>query len=183
MATTTTTDPVVDSALGTTHRSLVAGGLAVGALLGFSGNFFDPGSVQDLLYAVSSTGLIVASALLAVAMVRAGSVFAGAGFVLLALGESRLMNPTDAPGGEASFAAGVLLCAAALLLIGLSTWAPRWVRIVGWMAAVPFAAHSLAFLGGADVDSTGALAGIGYALFTLTIVGWVLTVVRPKLRA
>ena len=182
MASTSIARPTRETVGGNAQRRVVVGGLVVGALLGFGGNFFDPGAVQDLLYAVSSTGLIAASALLAVERARVGSVFTAAGFALFALGEARLLNPTGAPGGEASFAAGVLLCAAALLLIGMSTWAPYWVRIVGWMSAVPFATHALAFLGGADVDSTGALAGIAYALLTLTIVGWVLTVLRPKSR-
>lgn len=159
-------------------RSIVVGGLALGAVFGFGGNFFEQGNTQNVMYAISALGLIVASVLLALQHVSAGRALAAAGFVLLALGETRLLNPTDVPGGEASFAVGTLLYAAALLVIALSRWAPLWVRALGAVAAVPFAAHGFIHLGGGDVDSTGALAGIGYALFTVTIIGWILTVLR-----
>ncbi|HEV2059934.1 MAG TPA: hypothetical protein VGR11_11305 [Solirubrobacteraceae bacterium] len=161
-------------------RSVVVGALAVGAALGFGGNLFEQGNTQNVMYALSALGLILGSVLLAVQHVSAGRLLAAAGFVMLALGETRVLNPTDAPGGEASFAAGVLLYAPALLMIALSRWAPLWVRLLGAIAAVPFAAHGLVYLGGGDVESTGALAGIGYALFTVTIIGWILTVLRSE---
>jgi hypothetical protein len=74
----------------------------------------------------------------------------------------------------------VLLYAPGLLMIALSRWAPRWVRLVGAIAAVLFAAHSLIYLGGGAIDSAGPLAGIGYALFTVTVIGWILTVLRSE---
>ncbi len=161
-------------------RAIIVGGLAVGAVLGFGGNFVEQGDVQSVMYGLSALGLILASVLLAVEQASARNRLAAAGFALLALGETRVLNPTDVPGGEASFAAGVLLYVPGLLLIALSMWAPRWVRLVGGIAAVPFAVHSLGYLGGAAIDSTGPLAGIGYALFTLTVVGWILTVLRSE---
>ncbi len=161
-------------------RPIIAAGLVVGAVLGFAGNFVEHGNTQSVLYAVSALGLILASVLLAVEHASLGHRFAASGFALLALGETRVLNPTDVPGGEGSFAAGVLLYVPALLLIALSTWAPRWVRLVGAVAAVPFAAHSLVHLGGGAIDSTDPLAGIGYTLFTVTVIGWVLTVLRSE---
>ena len=160
-------------------RSIIVAGLAVGALLGFGGNFVE-GDTQSVMYGLSALGLIVSSVLLAVGHASAGDGFAAAGFALLALGETRVINPADAPGGEASFAAGVLLYAPALLMIALSTWAPRWVRLVGAMAALPFAAHAVIHLGGGEVDSTGPIAGIGYGLLTVTVIGWILTVLRSE---
>jgi hypothetical protein len=157
---------------------IVAVGLAVGGVLGFSGGLVSPGAVQDTLYAVSAVGLILAATLLAVEHAAARRRLAAAGFALLALGETRLMSPTDAPGADASFAAGVMLYAPGLLLIALSSWAPRWVRATGAAAAVVFAAHALAYFGGGSVDSTGALASIGYGLLTVTVAGWTITVLR-----
>lgn len=159
-------------------RAMVVGGLAVGAALGFGGNFVEQGSTQNVMYAISGVGLILASVLLAVQHLSAGRMLAAAGFVLLALGETRVLNPTGVAGTEASFAVGVLLYAPALLLIALSSWPALWVRVAGAVAAIPFAAHGLVHLGGGDVDSTGALAGIGYALLTVTVIGWILTVLR-----
>jgi hypothetical protein len=147
-------------------------------VLGFSGGLVGPGAIQDTLYAVSAVGLIVAAILLAVEHASSGRRLAAAGFALLALGETRLLNPTHAPGADASFAAGVMLYAPGLLLIALSSWAPRWVRATGAAAAVCFAAHALVYFGGGSVDSTGPLASIGYGLLTVSVVGWVITVLR-----
>lgn len=159
-------------------RPVIIGGLALGVLLGFGGNFVGQGSVQDVMFGVSAAGLITASVLLTVEHALAGHRFAAAGFALLALGETRVLNPTDVPGAEAGFAAGVLLYAPGLLLIALEAWAPLWVRILGAIAAIPFAAHGLMFLGGAEFDHTGPLAAAGYTLYTVTVIGWLVTVWR-----
>ena len=161
-------------------RMIVVGGLVVGAILGFGGNFVEKGDTQSVLYGLSAVGLIVASVLLAVEHLAAGHQLAAGGFALLALGETRVLNPTDLVGGEASFAAGVFLYAPGLILIALSTWGPMWTRVTATVAALPFAAHALVFLGGGEIDSTGPLAGTGYALLTLTIVGWVIHLLRSE---
>lgn len=157
---------------------LTAGALAVGAVLGFGGNFAPVGPVQDVMYALSAAGLVLGAVLLAVEHAAMGHLLPASGFAILALGESRLLNPTDAPGGEASFAAGVLLYVPALLLIALSPWAPRWTRVVGALAAAPFAAHALAYFAGAAVETDGAIASVGYTLLTVAILGWIITVLR-----
>jgi len=159
-------------------REIIIGGLAVAAVLGLAGNFVERGNTQSVLYGISAVGLILGSVLLAVEHLAIGDRRAAAGFALLALGETRVLNPSDVTGGDASFAVGVLLYAPGLLLIALSAWAPRWVRIVGAGAAVPFAIHGVMYLGGAEIDSTDPLAGVGYALLTITIVGWILTLLR-----
>ena len=164
--------------MGLASKWIVTVGLAVGGVLGFGGSFVGTGAVQDVLYAVSAVGLVLAATLLAVEHASTGRRLAAAGFALLALGETRLLNPSDAPGADASFAAGVLLYAPGLLLIALSSWAPRWVRATGAAAAVLFAAHALSYFGGRTADSTGPLASIGYGLLTVTIAGWVITVLR-----
>ena len=162
---------------------ITAGALTVGAVLGFGGNFAPVGAVQDLLYALSASGLVLGAILLALEHAAMGHRLAASGFAILALGESRLLNPTDAPGGEASFAAGVLLYVPALLLIALSPWTARWTRVVGALAAVPFAVHALAYFGGAAVETDGPIPSVGYALLTATIVGWIITVLRrPTMR-
>lgn len=159
---------------------MIVTGLAVGAVLGFGGNFVPPGNIQSILFALSALGLILASVLLAIEHITAGHRIVAAGFVLIALGETRVLNPTDAPEGEASFAVGVLLYAPGLLLIALSAWTPLWVRFVGGITGVLFAAYSLVYLAGIEIESTGMFAGIAYALFTITIVGWIITVLRAR---
>lgn len=162
---------------------IIAGALAVGAALGFGGNFAPAGPVQDLLYALSAAGLVLGAVLLALEHAAMGHTLPASGFAILALGESRLLNPTDAPGGEASFAAGVLLYVPALLLIALSPWAPRWTRAVGALASVPFAVHAVAYYAGTAVQPNGPIPSVGYTLLTVTIVGWIITVLRrPTMR-
>ena len=75
-----------------------------------------------------------------------------------------------------------MLYAPALLLIALSSWAPRWVRLSGAVAAIPFAVHALAYFGGASVATDGPIAAVGYTLLTLTVVGWIVTVLRETRR-
>jgi hypothetical protein len=161
-------------------RVIIAGGLAVGAVLGYGGNFAPVGPVQDLLYALSAAGLVLGAVLLAVEHAVMGHLLAAAGFVILALGEARLINPTDAPGAEASFAAGVLLYVPALLLIATSPWAPRWTRAIGALAAVAFAVHAVGYFGGASMETDGPVVGVGYTLLTVAILGWLVTVLRSR---
>ena len=179
--TAATTHRTATEALGLVGtRPIIMGGFALGVLFGFGGNFVEAGNVQDVMFGVSALGLITASVLLTMEHGLAGHRFAAAGFALLALGETRVLNPTDVPGAEAGFAAGVLLYAPGLLLIALSTWPPRWVRLLGAVAAIPFAAHGLAFLGGAAVDYKGPLAAVGYTLYTVTVIGWMVTVWQSR---
>lgn len=161
-------------------RAIIVGGLIVGAVLGFAGNFVEQGNTQSVMYGLSAVGLILASVLLAIEHISVGHRLAAAGFALLALGETRVLNPTDVVGGEASFAAGVFIYAPGLLMIAVSSWGPRWVRFVGAIAAIPFAAHSLIYLGGGAIDSKDPLAGIGYGLFTVAVIGWTITVLRSE---
>lgn len=176
--TSSSTSSVSHDSHESTTKGIVAVGLAVGGLLGFGGSFIDPGPVQDVLYAVSAVGLILAATLLAVELASTGRRLTAAGFALLALGETRLLSPTEAPGADVSFAAGVMLYAPALILVALSSWAPLWVRAAGAAAGVLFAAHALVYFSGGAVDSTGPLASVGYGLLTVTVAGWVFTVLR-----
>jgi hypothetical protein len=159
-------------------RPVIVPALVVGVVLGLGGNFVPTSGLQSLAWGLSALGLIVGCVLLAVELVSAGDRVAAGGFALLALGETRVLNPVTAADGEASFAAGVLLYAAGLVLVSMSGWAPMWVRGVGAAAAVAFAAHGLVFFGGGGVDSAGPLTAAGYALFSVTVIGWVLVVRR-----
>ncbi|WP_258804323.1 hypothetical protein [Pseudarthrobacter sp. NS4] len=159
-------------------RWIIVAGLVVGVVLGSAGNFFEPGGVKSILYALSAVGLITALVLLAVEHLSIGRRLTAGGLVLVALGETRVLNPFDVAGGEGSFAVGVLLYAPGLLMLAWSTWLPLWVRLVGAAAAAVFATYSLIYLGGGALDSRGPLVSVGYALFTITVVGWIIAVIR-----
>jgi hypothetical protein len=167
------------------YRILIVVGLAIGAVLGFGGNFIHAGQAQNVVYVISSLGIIMGSAFLAAWFARQGRDTVAIGFALLALAEGILLpglflsasSPTD-PGAYASFAAGVTLYPVALLLASIPPAFPLWTRIAGALAALPFAAHALLSLLGRSPAPGGPLASIGYVLLTLTIVGWMITVLR-----
>jgi hypothetical protein len=161
-------------------RWIIVGGLVVGVVLGFAGNFFEPGSIKSISYALSAVGLITALVLLGVEHLSIGRARTAAGFALVALGETRVLNPVGVAGGEGSFAVGVLLYACGLLILAWSTWLPLWVRLVGAAAAAVFAAYSLIYLGGGAIDSSSPLANVGYTLFTITAIGWIIAVIRSE---
>ncbi len=114
-------EPVVaESSL--SHRILIVVGFAIGAVLGFGGNFLPAGPPQNIVYAISSLGIIMGSALFAAWFARRGHSTVAAGFALLALAESISLSGlfllASAPTfpGAYTFAAGVALYAVALPL-------------------------------------------------------------------
>ncbi|MCB0792443.1 MAG: hypothetical protein H6595_04770 [Flavobacteriales bacterium] len=159
---------------------LAAAGLATGALFGVGGSLMHTPVWREFLYEISSVGLVVGAALLTVRYLMAGDAAAAAGFLVLAIGEAVMSGGTVAEPGaaRASFGAGMALYVPALVLVGLSRSFPLWVRIVGVLAGAPFLlAAAKIFLDG-PVFSTDALPGAGYGLLTLTIVGWIATILR-----
>jgi hypothetical protein len=167
------------------YRILIVVGLAIGAVLGFGGGFIHAGQEQNVVYVISSLGIIMGTALLAVWFARQRRDTVAIGLALLALAEGILLpglflsasTPTD-PGAYASFAAGVALYAVALPLASVPPAFPLWSRIVGTLAAIPFAAHALLWLLGRSPAPSGPLASVGYVLLTVAIVGWMITVLR-----
>lgn len=166
------------------HRILIVVGLAIGAALGFGGNFLPTGPLQNIAYAISSLGIIMGSALLAAWLARREHIIVAVGFGLLALAESInlpglfLLASTPTFPGAYTFAAGVALYAVTLPLASVPPAFPLWTRIIGTLAAIPFAAHALLWLLGRSPAPSGPLASIGYVLLTVAIVGWIITVLR-----
>jgi hypothetical protein len=166
------------------HRILIIVGLAIGAVLGFGGNFLPAGTPQNIAYALSSLGIIMGSALFAAWFVQRGHSIVAVGFALLALAEginfSGLFLLAGAPTFPAAytFAAGAALYVVALPLVSVPPAFPLWTRIIGILVALPFAAHALLWLLGRSPDPSGPLASIGYVLLIVTMVGWIITVLR-----
>ena len=162
------------------QRILIAAGFVVGAVLGMGGNFLPVGPPQNVAWGISALGLILGSALFAARFARQGHDIVAVGFALLALAEGVVVSagtPAD-PGAHATFAGATALYALALLVASLPAALPALVRIVGALAAVPFGAHALLWWLGTAPPSSGPFAGVGYMLLTITVVGWIITVVR-----
>jgi hypothetical protein len=166
------------------YRILIVVGLAVGDVLGLGGSFLPAGPPQNVALALSSLGIIMGSALFAAWFARQGHSIVAVGFALLALAESSSLSGlfllASAPTfpGAYTFAAGVALYAVALPLASVPPAFPLWTRIVGTLAAIPFAAHALLWLLGRSPAPSGPLASIGYVLLTVATVGWMITVLR-----
>ena len=167
------------------YRIVTVVGLAIGAVLGFGGNFIHIGQAQNVIYVMSSLGIIMGSALLVAWFARQGRDTVAIGCALLALAEGILLsglflsvNTPTAPAAYAFFTAGVALYPVALLLASIPPAFPLWTRIVGALAAIPFAAHALLSLLGYAPAPSGPLASIGYVLLTLTMVGWIIAILR-----
>ena len=109
------------------YRILIVVGLAVGAVLGLGGNFIHVGPAQNVVYTISSLGIIMGSALLAAWFARQGRDTVAVGFALLALAESIslsgifLLASVPTFPGAYTFACRLALYAVALPLVSVTT--------------------------------------------------------------
>lgn len=168
--------------MNTKLNNLASIGLALGAIFGTSGSIFTEPIMQIVQYQISSIGLTVACALLTMKFLREEKDFIAAGFLLFAIGEAVMTAgaASGQVGGQPSFAAGMALYVPAFLLISIPKRFPLWARITGISATIPFLiAASKIFLGG-QVLSTSPIPGVGYGLLVVTIIGWILTLLREK---
>jgi hypothetical protein len=162
---------------------LASTGLAIGAAFGVAGSIFtDPASMQIALYEISSVGLIAASTLLAVKYLRSNNDLIATGFLLFAIGEA-IMSVGTAGGqvaAQPAFAAGMALYIPSLLFLSIPKEFPIWSRIAGIAACVPFLVAASKIFLGEQVLSTSPFPGAGYGLLTITIIGWIWTLLRKK---
>ena len=160
-------------------RTVIVASLAVGGVLGFGGNFLT-GTAQIVAHGISSIGLVVATALLALSFLRREREAVAAGYFLLTIAEIVLWNNgREGEIAETSFATSVLFYAPALLLISLPPALPLWSRVAGALSGLAFGAHGGLFLLGTLQPSDGPLAGVGYALLTVALIGWIVATLRP----
>ncbi|HEV2819336.1 MAG TPA: hypothetical protein VGW11_02405 [Solirubrobacteraceae bacterium] len=149
-------------------------------MLGLVANAFDAGTARDALHALSTMGLVVAAALLAVRMARSGHGTAAGGFAIFAVAQT-MMWATGGPsqgGAEATFATAVLFSAPGLVLVATSSALPSWARAAGAVAGALFAVHGARYLGGAEVSSEDGLVGAAYLALVIAASGWAWSV-RP----
>lgn len=154
----------------------------MGALFGMAGSIFTSPVLQILLYEISSVGLIAACALMTIKFLIEKKEFLSAGFLLLAIAEA-VMSANAAAGqidAQPSFAAGMALYVPAFLFIGFAKGFPAWTRVTIVAAAVPFLIAAFIIFSGGQVLSTSALPGAGYGLLTVTIVGWIIFLIREN---
>ena len=168
----------------TSHRSLdifAAIGLAIGAVFGLAGTLVSQAPVRQVFWAIDGVGLIVASALLTVRFLRLGNDCVAAGFLIFAIGESLLVSGTASGLARSvpSFAGGVALWAAALLLTSIPKAFATWVRLVGVFAAILFGVVAARIFWGEQLLPTSTpLPFFAYPFLVLTFVGWIWALVK-----
>ena len=154
---------------------IAASGLVIGAILGIAGTFAPSASLRGLAWGVDGTALVVASALLAIHHSRLGNVLAAAGFLVFVAGETLVLSGSamTLEASAPSFAAGVSLWAASLALVSASNTVPLWTRVVGYVAALLFAAVAVrSFMGAALTPLSEPLPFFAYPFLALTLLGW-----------
>ena len=158
-------------------------GLGVGAAFGLAGTLVSQAHVRQILWAIDGVGLVVATALLTVRFFRRGNDCVAAGFLVFAIGESLLVSGTAAglSGSVPSFAGGVALWAAALLLICIPAVFATWVRLVGMLTAVLFAAVATRIFWGEQLLPTSTpFPFFAYPFLVLTFVGWMVALAKGE---
>jgi hypothetical protein len=160
---------------------VAAVGLLVGAAFGLAGTFVSSPYLQASLWAIDSVGLVIATTLLALKYFRAGADIVAGGCLVFAIGEGVLLSGTAA-GPSASvpaFAAGTALWAAALALISAPRQLPRWLRLLGGVAACLFAVTAARiYAGEALLPTASPLPFFAYPFLVATLLGLAWTLVR-----
>ncbi len=162
-------------------RIVASIGLAVGGALGMAGTFAPTASLRGIAGGIDGAAIVMATALLTVRFFRTGQDLIAAGFLAFAVGEGVILSSAamDLPASVPSFGAGVRLWTVALVLINGSRAFPPFVRLLGFAAAILFAATAgQIFLGTQLTPITRPLPFFAYPVFVATFVGWIWTL--PK---
>ena len=162
---------------------IIAIGFAVGASFGMAGSMVTDHITQMMFYEISSVGLIVAAVLISGKYAKENSEFVAAGFILFAIAEAVMTAGTASnttSGSQPSFGAGMALYVPSLLLISIQRTFATFIRATGILTSIPFAIASAKIFMGGEVPETSILPSIGYTLLTITIVGWIWTILRKQ---
>ena len=168
-----------------TLKIIISIGLAAGGIFGMAGTFAPTASLRGFLWGIDGVGLIMATALLAVTFYRRGEDVAAAGFLVFCIGESQLLSGVamDLAASGPSFGAGVGLWALGTALISSASVWPFAVRALGWLTTLVFAATALQIFGGRPISPLASpLPYYGYPVLVATLVGWIVTLWRDRVR-
>jgi hypothetical protein len=162
-------------------RILAIAGLAAGGILGMAGSMVASSSVRAVCWAIDGTGVILATAILALAYLRAGKLELAAGFLVYAIGESVMLGGTAASleASVPAFAAGTALWSAGLALTSVPREFAIWTRLAGLIAAVLFGIVSLTIFSGRPLTPIAQpLPFFAYPFLVLTFIGWIWAIIR-----
>lgn len=160
-------------------NAVAIAGLAMGVIFGTIGTFV--GSVRNVAWEIDGAGLVMAAAILALKFYRKGNDFLAAGFLVFSIAEGVIMSGLAAglPGSMPAFAAGSALWATALLLVSIPQGFPAWVRGIGVISAILFAAISTwIFVGHILTPVSTPFPFFAYPFLVVTFMGWIWSLLR-----
>jgi hypothetical protein len=160
---------------------LAATGLALGAVFGMAGTFVGSPNLRAAFWAIDGVGLIVATALLSLMYLKKGNDLTATGFLVYSIGEAVMLTGTASTleASVPSFAAGISLWSAALLLLSIPRQFAIWIRITGVIAAVLFGITAARIFWGTPLlPTTAPLPSLGYPFLVLTFIGWIWTLLK-----
>jgi len=149
--------------------------LVVGAVLGMAGTFVPSAALRGLAWGLDGTALVLAAALLTIHHFRRGNDIVAAGFLVFVVGEALVLSGAamDLVASVPSFGTGVALWAAALVLVSAPSLMPRWVRTVGFIAALLFTLVALQVFTGRELTPLShPLPFFAYPFLAVTLFGW-----------
>lgn len=166
-----------------TSDTIAAIGLAIGGALGMAGTFVGGDALRETLWTIDGVGIVVATALLTMKYLRLGNDLVAAGFLTFLAGESLLLagNAAGLQASVPSYAGGIALWAAGLVMVSAQATFALWMRLTGLIAAALFTVSVLMILWGAPLLPTSApLPALGYPFLVLTFIGWIWTLLRAE---
>jgi hypothetical protein len=158
-------------------------GLALGGAFGLVGTFVGSAELRETLWMIDGVGIVVASALLTIKHFRQGNDCVAAGFLTFVAAQSLLLagNAAGLQASVPSYAGGIALWSAALIMISAPKTFGLWMRLTAIAAAVAFAVSAFQIVWGAPLLPTSApLPALGYPFLVLTFGGWIWTLLRPR---
>jgi len=162
---------------------VAAVGLALGGVFGMAGTFVESQHLRALAWGIDGVGLVVAASLLTLKFFRKGADCVAAGFLVFAIGEGIILSgaASSLEASLPSFAAGVALWSAGLLLISVPAEFARWIRLTGILGAVLFAfVAERIFCGEQILPTTSPLPFFAYPFLVLTFAGWIWTLLKEN---
>ena len=143
-----------------------------------AGSFAPSDALRGLAWGIDGVSLVIASALLSVLFYRKGEDMVAAGYIVFAVGQGLVVSGSamTLAASIPSFGAGASLWAAALILVSVPRVFPIAVRLLGFAAAVMFAATAAQIFYGVPLHpKSEPLPFFAYPVFVATLFGWIWT--------
>ena len=153
-------------------------GLLVGFILGMIGCFVPSDIARNVLWAIDSCGLILATALLSLYFSKKGHDLVAAGFFIFAIAETVIFfscagNLNDS---MPAFGTGACLWALSIAVVSSQKVFPLFVRGTGIISAILFAIVAFSIFTGHPINAlTKPLPFFAYPFYAATLAGWAWT--------